>query len=139
MGVLETQRLVAVVSAGEEDDGACGRGVLIRFASAENNVAGSIPGTSSVSGSLRIPKFHLRRGASVSGLAVAVELAPLSSFCCVLRHGVSLTMVGCRPLWTWCPLLGRDKQEWRRKGQQNRVYQARKKKKKKTRGRGKNK
>jgi hypothetical protein len=43
MGVLETQRLIAVVSAGEEDNGACGRGrrVSVGLARTGNQVEGA--------------------------------------------------------------------------------------------------
>lgn len=41
-----------------------------------------------------MPRFHLRRGASFSCVATAVEVAPFSSTACVLRQGVNLTMAG---------------------------------------------
>lgn len=51
-----------------------------------------LPGTSSVWGSARIPRFHRRRGASFSCVDVGVEAAPLSSGVCGLRQGAKFTM-----------------------------------------------
>lgn len=94
MGVLETQWLIAVVDARKEDDGAY-RLNHVRWILAHRELRSrGIPGTSSVSGSLNMPRFHLRRGASLSCVATAVEVAPFCSTGCVLRQGVNLTMAG---------------------------------------------
>jgi hypothetical protein len=51
-----------------------------------------LPGTSSVCGSLNIPRFHRRRGASFSCVDVAVETAPLVEAVRSFRQGVRMTM-----------------------------------------------
>jgi hypothetical protein len=51
-----------------------------------------LPGTSSVCGSLNIPRFHLRRGVSFSCVDVAVETAPPSEVVRSFRQGVKFTM-----------------------------------------------
>ena len=51
-----------------------------------------LPGTSSVCGSLNIPRFHLRRGVSFSCVDVAVETAPPSEAIRSFRQGVRVTM-----------------------------------------------
>jgi hypothetical protein len=59
---------------------------------------GCAPGTSSVSASLSMPRFHFRRGAascSPAGMAEVVVL-PVAAGGCFLRQGVMLTMVGGR-------------------------------------------
>ncbi|KAH5636564.1 hypothetical protein HBI51_163990 [Parastagonospora nodorum] len=83
-GMLQTQGLVAVVCFGEEDDGACGHAI--------------VPGTSSVCGSLSIPRFHLRRSpASFSSAEAAVVVAGVvvaaSAGGVSLRQGFKLTML----------------------------------------------
>lgn len=94
MGVLETQWLITIVGARKEDDRAYKMN-RVRWIQADRELhSRGIPGTSSVSGSLNMPRFHLRRGASLSCVATAVEVAPFSSTSCVLRQGVKLTMAG---------------------------------------------
>jgi hypothetical protein len=93
MGMLKSQRFVAVVRFRKKDNGAYEAGISSPLA--QNYLYKTfLPGTSSVSGSLRIPRFHFRRGASFSCpcVDVAVESTALWSAACGLRQGVKLTM-----------------------------------------------
>ena len=67
--------------------------VLIVCSRIDHSAGTSLPGTSSVCGSLRIPRFHLGRGVSFSCVVdVAVELSAPASAGCGFRQGVKLTM-----------------------------------------------
>lgn len=89
MGVLKAEGFVAVMCAGEEDNGTWGDWHLHPHLTI---CCYDLPGTSSVSGSLRMPRFHLRLApACFSLFAGVVPSADVDDF----RHGVKLTILSC--------------------------------------------